>query len=350
MSSKDPTVSVLLPCYNAAAFLTAALDSILEQTHKDFEVIAIDDGSQDMTASILQESAARDTRIRLIRNDGNRGLIYSLNAGVRLARGALIARMDADDIAEPERLQHQLHYFARHPETQILSTDVTYITDNGSLLYNPQPYRFSDAVLRFLTFFVNPICHPTVMGRRETFERFPYADDAVHSEDYELWNRMIAAGVVIRNLPQRLLRFRPNLGSVSSRNQERQTEVFLRAGAGAIRDYFDITVEPPVHRILTARMTHRGVRGSDLKSALRLFHDMQVTYIRREGLGRTDRALLHRFASRQLANILHHAYRRSSCEESSRRIAAGAALRMSLFNPLPLSTLMLQRVRGRLRR
>src|SRR5438132_941893 len=108
-------VSVLMPAYNASRYIRAAACSILTQTYKDLELIAIDDGSTDGKTDILQEIASSDRRVRLIVRD-NRGLVASLNQGLGLAQGALIARMDADDIAYPTRISTQVEIFQRNPK------------------------------------------------------------------------------------------------------------------------------------------------------------------------------------------------------------------------------------------
>lgn len=343
-------VTVLLPCYNAQAFLRPALDSVLGQTYANLEILAVDDGSKDDTAQILAACAARDPRIRLEPNDRNRGLIYTLNRGVELASGSLIARMDADDIAMPERIAAQVRYFSEHPETEVLSSDYAYVGVQGQLLFNPAPYRFTARTLRFLMFFVNPLCHPTVMGRRKTFVDHPYSTRAVHSEDFELWHRMLDEGVIIRNLPERLLRFRANTASVSHRHEQEQVSVFMRTSAAAIERYFGLHVSFEVHRILMNRMLHGGARGADLKLSLKLFRDMKREYIRREGLDAADEALIEEFANRHLLKIFLHSYKRSSQEDSARGLAAREAALMTLRNPRPTCLLAVERTRERIAR
>jgi glycosyltransferase involved in cell wall biosynthesis len=350
MPTLQPLVTVLLPCYNAERFLRATLESLVGQTYANLEILAIDDGSRDGTGAILAEYAARDARIRLEPNDGNRGLIHTLNRGVLLSHGELIARIDADDMAVPDRIESQVRFFAERPETQLLSTDVSYIGVHDQLLYNPAPHRFSARTLRFLMFFLNPLCHPTVMGRREIFAKYPYAADALHIEDYELWLRMVADGVVIRNLPRRLLRFRCNEGSVSSRHEAQQNELFLRFSAAAIKRYYGIAVDPDVHRILTNRMLHGTVRSSSLGAALALLRRMQREYVVRERLGRRDAALIARFIDRHALNVAFHGYKRSAAEESARALAARELVWMALRNPVPACQLAAHKGRARLSR
>lgn len=347
-SPDRPLVTVLLPCYNAQHFLRPALDSLLGQTYKNLDILAIDDGSDDSTAEILTEYAARDSRIRLSPNERNRGVIHTLNRGVELAAGTLIARMDADDIALFHRIETQVAYFSEYPETELLCTDYSYIGMEGQLLSNPYSYYFNARVLRFFTFFLNPLCHPTVMGRRDTFLRHRYSEHVPHSEDFELWNRMVLAGVVIRHLPERLLRFRRTIGSVSQRNEEQQTATFLRTTKNAIEQYFRVCISPEVHRVLVNRMPHGTVHGADVKTALGMLRQMQQEYIRREGLDRSDKALISDFAACHVLNILIHSYKRSSSTDSAR----GYALRqlVPLAARYPALASLLARIRENIRR
>lgn len=325
-AARGPLVTVLLPCYNAEAYLDATLQSLRQQTYPNLEILAIDDGSTDGTAAILAAAAAQDPRVRLCPNQGNQGLIRTLNRGLDLANGELIARMDADDIAVPQRIARQVAYFKEHPDTDVLCSDVTYIDQHGAFLSDPYPYRFNERVLRFFSFFLNPLCHPTVMGRRDVLRACRYSEDAPHSEDFELWLRMIHEGRVLRNLPERLLRFRCAAGSVSHRHAEQQIATFMNFTREAIQAYYGITVSESVQRILLNRMIPGEVRGTDLRQALDCFRDMFDNYVERERLGPADRRLLRDFADRHLANVLLHAYKRSSSEDPARWIAVSNTL------------------------
>src|ERR1700726_1508117 len=121
--TSPPTISVLMPVYNAERYVAEAVESILSQTFADFEFIIIDDGSKDRSLAILEEYAARDPRIRLVSRP-NTGIVKALNQGLALASGELVARMDADDIAMPERLAKQRDYLADHPECVMVGSRV----------------------------------------------------------------------------------------------------------------------------------------------------------------------------------------------------------------------------------
>lgn len=199
-----PIITVLLPLYNAASYLDEALDSILAQSWTDFELLVIDDGSTD--GSLEKITARTDARIRVELLPRNQGVVAALNRGLELARGAYIARMDADDIALPDRLAHQLAYMEKHPEVGALGTDFESFGGPSSESW----VRYFDAEnLHIALLFENPICHPTVMLRRSTLSALglKYPGDFPHAEEYALWMR-ISARSRLANLPERLLRYR----------------------------------------------------------------------------------------------------------------------------------------------
>ncbi|RYZ27160.1 MAG: glycosyltransferase [Chitinophagaceae bacterium] len=202
-----PVVSVILPVYNAEAYLKEAIDSILAQTFADFELLVINDGSTDDSESII--NAYTDERIRHLKNDRNRGLVFSLNRGVNEAKGIFLARMDADDIALPERFAKQLHYLQTN-KTDIVATCVQLIDNAGHSLPDWQEDRdriSPDEIRRYLP-INNCIAHPTVMGRTALFQQYPYLSKQKYSEDYDLWLRLLAGGNYIHKIEEPLLLYR----------------------------------------------------------------------------------------------------------------------------------------------
>ena len=131
----SPVITVLLPTYNAAAWLGAAIDSLLHQSYRDFELLVIDDGSTDRTPSLL--NTYKDDRIRVLRHEHNSGLIASLNHGIDVAKGKFIARMDADDICMPQRFERQLLFLKTHPEVSICGTWMREFGARGALCRPP---------------------------------------------------------------------------------------------------------------------------------------------------------------------------------------------------------------------
>lgn len=213
-----PAITVLMPLYNAAPFLDEAVDSILAQSWADFELLVINDGSTD--GSLEKISARTDPRIRVETLPRNQGVVAALNLGLQRARGAYIARMDADDIALPERLALQYSYMEQHPEVGALGTNFEFFGGPASASW---VHYFEATDLAIALLFENPICHPTVMLRRSTLSThgLTYPDDAPHAEEYALWLRLAACSR-LANRPERLLRYRVHGNQISRLNSAEQ--------------------------------------------------------------------------------------------------------------------------------
>ena len=121
----NPLVSIILPAYNCEKFIRKTIHSLINQTYSNFELLVINDGSTDATTSIIQ--SFKDTRIQLIQNEKNKGLIYTLNKGIELSKGKYIARIDADDICLPERLQKQVNWLEKNTQIAIVATQILLI-------------------------------------------------------------------------------------------------------------------------------------------------------------------------------------------------------------------------------
>jgi len=179
-----PSVSVLMPVYNAGNFLADALESILNQTYGDFELIIVDDGSTDSTAEILSEFQNKDKRIRVFRNRSNLGIVQTLNKGISHCSGKYIARMDADDISKHDRFEKQIHYMERNPEVSVLGASVSYIDAEGTLLNVIRQCKLDRSLLS-----ANPLLHPSVVMRKKILDETGarYEEKYRYAEDYYLW-------------------------------------------------------------------------------------------------------------------------------------------------------------------
>lgn len=218
-----PRVSVIMPAYNAERFIGEAINSILNQTYRDFELIIISDGSTDLTPSIIKQYAKQDKRIRFFNNRRNRGLVYVLNMGLRKARGEYIARMDADDISMPTRFEKQVAYLDANPDIGILGTLIEGFGLVNALGIQKPVVELADFVDN------NYVAHPTVMMRRSIVRKhkFRYDPEYKHVEDYELWMRMIKV-TKIHNIMEVLLRYRVSGSNVSTINQLEQKKRILQ--------------------------------------------------------------------------------------------------------------------------
>jgi glycosyltransferase involved in cell wall biosynthesis len=218
-----PAVTVLMPVYNAEAHLAEAVESILAQTFTDFEFLIIDDGSTDRTPDILKEYALRDSRVRLECNERNLQIAATLNKGLALSAASLIARMDSDDIAFPERLERQITRFAAQPELVALGGGVCFIAEmgkrTGQCLDYPEDHN---AIVGALWAHERNLAHPTVMFRTEAVKSIGgYRLLIAYAEDYDLWLRLSEVGQ-LGNLQEPVLLYRMRSSSVSSTKAKEQ--------------------------------------------------------------------------------------------------------------------------------
>lgn len=223
----NPAVSVILPVYNAERYLLAALQSISNQTYEDFELIVIDDGSTDGSLEILQSYCKSESRLRIISRE-NRGLVDTLNEAIPLCRGEWIARMDADDISLPQRLEKQLQW-AIDNQAVLCGGGIQGIDENGTFLPGsalnfPVTRDGVNATLLFESAFA----HPAVIIRKDVIAKFLYSKEAVHAEDYELWTRIALSGLNTTNLPEVVLLYRVHQMQISQAKATAQNNAALR--------------------------------------------------------------------------------------------------------------------------
>ena len=202
-----PPVTVLMSVYNGMPHLKEAVESILKQTFTDFDFLIFDDASIDGSSLLLAEYAKKDCRIKIVTNKQNYGLGYNLARGLQVAQTTWIARMDADDIAVPNRLEMQLKYINDNPEVDILGGYVTDINENGEIV-SERRFPISNQEIHKLV-WTCPIFHPTVMLRREAILKVgSYSPKLRKRQDYELWFRCVAANLKFANLTTPLIYYR----------------------------------------------------------------------------------------------------------------------------------------------
>ena len=229
MLDKYIKISVVMAVYNGENYLRTAIDSILRQTESDFEFIIIDDASTDSTPSILDSYA--DDRLRVIRNEQNLKLPASLNKGLKMARGKYIARMDADDIAMPDRFEKQVKYLETHQDVAVIGGSFQVFNEFGEDVYVHKAY--CDEMLDKYYLIPSPIGHPTAMLRKSMTvdEGFLYDEQYTSAQDYDLWLR-IAQKHKINNIPDVVLKYRVHANSISKKRSEEQqinaANIFIR--------------------------------------------------------------------------------------------------------------------------
>jgi glycosyltransferase involved in cell wall biosynthesis len=216
-----PAVTVLMPVRNGERWLEQSLSSVALQTARDFEFLVVDNGSTDRTPEILAQACASDKRFVALR-EPHRGIVPALNTGLAAARAPLIARLDADDMALPNRLERQLDFMARHPEVGLLGSWADVIDTRGKVYGHRRPLTGHDDLVRILK-FSNPFIHPAVMFRTGLVRRLGgYRAAFEVSEDYDLWLRMSEV-TVLANLPEPLVFYRLHAGNLMFRKVVRQS-------------------------------------------------------------------------------------------------------------------------------
>lgn len=238
----NSTISVLMPAYNAERFIGKAIESILAQTYTNFEFLIINDGSNDQTESIIQSYS--DNRIRYIKNLYNEGLIATLNKGIGLANGEWIARMDADDIAFPQRLEVQKNYLDNHQAVDVLASTILFINDEGEPTgpweldqQTIDPDRIKKALIT-----ENCIAHPTIMARKSLLQKFKYRKNSEHIEDYDLWLRLLNRGYHFDKIKTPLLHYRVHKESVTGTHLKKSNFFFRHA-----KTKWNVLIEEALH-------------------------------------------------------------------------------------------------------
>ena len=234
--ASSPIISVVMPVYNASPFLQEAMESVLVQTFEDFEFIIINDGSTDNSLDIIK--SFDDSRIVLLNNTDNMGVIYSLNRGLSSARGHYIARFDADDINLKERFSVQHQFLEENPSVMLCGSQAYKIKENGSsyLINRCLKVPKEHINIFFGMMFDCQFIHPTVMFRSSILDQVhEYDRDYPHAEDYDFWLRVMER-FQVQNLSQCLIYYRVHSSSVSNkfRSNQKSTAKKVRLRASTI--------------------------------------------------------------------------------------------------------------------
>lgn len=258
-------ISILMPVRNEERFLAAALGSLLRQTLRDWELVAVDDGSTDSTPEILAAAARLDPRIRVVQNNGS-GLVSALNRGLAECSARLIARMDGDDISHPFRLERQRAFLENHPETGLVACNFRHFPRThlrvGMRAYEEWQNALltHEQIMRDL-FVESPFVHPSVVVRRELLESVGGYRDMGWAEDYDLWLRLASAGVGFASLHDTLFFWRDHPERSTRTMPEYAVEAFRRCKACHLREGF-------LRGIAGVTLIGAGIEGRGWRKAL----------------------------------------------------------------------------------
>lgn len=249
--SASPVISVLLPARNAAACLGLAIQSLLRQTFAAFEVIVVENGSTDATPDVAHQYAVADRRVR-VTHLPEPGIVGALNHGFSLARGPLIARMDADDVCAPQRFAHQMECL-HHTGAGLVSCLVRHAGSGKAQAGYASYVEWTNTLrthqeIALHRFVESPIVHPTVLFHRELAEWFGAWRDGAFPEDYELWLRWLEAGVRMEKVPEVLLEWRDPPHRLSRTDARYHARAFFECKAGYLQRW--LAIAPKQNRAL----------------------------------------------------------------------------------------------------
>jgi glycosyltransferase involved in cell wall biosynthesis len=300
---KTPTISVIMPVYNGERYLGAAIESILNQSFKDFEFIIIDDGSIDDTIQILEKYQRVDDRIIIYRQPKNFGIVEALNKGLQMSQGKYFARLDADDLSLPSRLETQFQYLESHPEIGVVGSNIKIINPTGKItsnFINTPNLPETPTEIRWSLCFSCTLMHPVVMARREILiEAGGYRHTAKHAEDYDLWTR-IANKTRYSNLSQVLLLLRRHNMNITVTYSD-QT---LESSRQISRDYINSILQKDVpQKVVDVFWTSEENHSEYVEQAVQLISDLHEAFMCSEGLIPSEKRYIKKDASKQLTNL-----------------------------------------------
>lgn len=231
MSNENrPLVSVIMATFNEPEkLIREAIQSILDQSYAHFELLIADDSNKDETKAAIDELAAQDKRVVVIRSDHRMGFVPALNIGLKKAKGDYIARMDGDDVALPDRFDLQVDYFESHPEVDVLGGAMNVINERSEITSLRKYPKGGLSLLAWMS-LRDPVGHPTVMFRRRIVEEGNFYDETMNKgcEDTEFWFRLRNNGYKIRNLQEPLINYRITVDMADKRERDNKANDIAR--------------------------------------------------------------------------------------------------------------------------
>ena len=325
-----PLVSVLMPAHNSGAFISAAVDSILGQTFKDFELLVLDDASSDQTVELLD--GYKDVRVSLHVSESRLGIARSRNRLVKLASAPLLAWMDADDVSLDNRLNSQVDFLSHHPRVAVVGADLCPTDAALRLTGRPWTPPLQAAAIKWQLMFGTPLFNGTTMARGEIYERVgPYDENLPVGEDNDFWARC-APDVVMANLPRVLLLYRKHAGNTTASESQSSVEVGAEISRRALATLLGKEVSLSVARILRhAGEGLRGSSGSEIEAALHLLKEAESVFDSRGTLSRREQSEIAGLRALQRLRLLRAGQqaggsnRRSVSFKASPRLVLDAA-------------------------
>lgn len=274
-------ISIVMSVYNGEKYLKEAIESILKQTYSNFEFIIVNDGSIDNSLKIIKKYSEKDNRVIIINNEENKGLIYSLNKGFELSSGKYIARMDADDISEKNRLEEQVNFLEKNTNVAMCSTYIKMFKDNYKILLKKFVSETRSEKIRTNLLFKNYIAHPTIMIRKEIIDKYnlKYNLEDKGMEDYGLW-LYLSKYENIATIPKYLLKYRFLGNSISSKTLEdienhklKLKKIYLREFGDFFESFSDKKLDIHTEIALISNLKEYKYTLEEKKEYLKIFNE-----------------------------------------------------------------------------
>lgn len=306
-----PRLSVIMPVYNAERYLSDALDSVVRQTYRDWELVAVDDGSTDRSHKILLEYAAKYSNIKVVQQ-ANSGPGGAARRACAEAQGELLARVDADDINEPSRFEASVRFLDSHSDVAVVGTCAHVIDEHGRTTGDYDVAGGHGTIASGLLRRASPVANPTVTMRHAVYEACGgYARAATIADDYDLWTRLVFHGRM-HNVSERLVRYRVHSGSVSVAAREKQFEVVARSFRVFASRLIDAPADPELCRDFLDMQ-----RGDAVFSRARIEALLEFLWELWDGLRDHD-VLQHRDFAEAYKRFTFYALTASECTEKNR--------------------------------
>jgi len=268
---KKIDITVLMPVYNGDKYLKKAIDSILEQSFKNFELLLINDGSTDNSQTIIDSYS--DNRIKVVLNEKNIGLINTLNKGLKLSKGKYVCRFDCDDISMPDRLMEQFLFLERNPSHVLVGSNVEIINECSKRVKLKKYPEMHDEIMMGMM-FSNQICHPAVMFKNICTEHsLFYSSAAVHFEDYEFWSRLSDFGL-FHNIQKNLIKYREHSTQISIKHKKKQDDSIYSTRSEFVLKRKTSLTPSIVNRFITRSKT-KDVTPGEFNNIINLLNDKE---------------------------------------------------------------------------
>lgn len=306
----DIKVSVLIPCYNVSEYVYDALYTISNQTYKNLEIILINDGSTDDTLEKLNIIAKADSRVILLNNEKNIGLIKTLNKGISICTGQYIERFDADDLIGLDRIEKQIEIVKNNPSIELVTSFATYITPSGK--FHSQVESFYCNSLHsatFLCLFECPLVHPGMFIKSSLLNEYMFSDNEVYShiEDYDLFSRLLSNKVnlfINTENSQRNL-YRRNPTSVSNRNRNLQNENAISKSKENLKSIMNYSIDDTILRAIILK-TETNWTPEIIKNASMELVKIRAKYFEqnKEFISKEDKKIITEWTQLRLLKII----------------------------------------------